>query len=216
VLALKFLIGPEKFLFVSVASQKFFFQTNSIMSPLVPIFFTALVASALGEEGQARILISKQINNKYLVEGMDIVVKYNLYNVGDNAATNVQVADNGFRQEDFDLVAGQTKYKLDRVAPGANASHTVVVRPKKFGYFNFTAAEVTYSASESVGTVVGLSSDPGQGVIIAARDYERQFSAHLLDWAAFAVMTLPSLGIPFLLWWSSKSKYEAIMLKKAE
>ena len=93
---------------------------------------------------------------------MDIVVKYNLYNVGDNAATNVQVhssvtlesgsfkqilidtqvADNGFRQEDFDLVAGQTKYKLDRVAPGANASHTVVVRPKKFGYFNFTAAEV--------------------------------------------------------------------------
>ena len=54
----------------------------------------------------------------------------------------LQVADGGFRQEDFDLVAGQTKYKLDRVAPGANASHTVVVRPKKFGYFNFTAAEV--------------------------------------------------------------------------
>merc|ERR1711862_144732 len=86
----------------------------------IPIIFTALASSALGEEGQARILISKQINNKYLVEGMDIVVKYNMYNVGDNAATNVQVADSGFRQEDFDLVAGQTKYKLDRMAPGAN------------------------------------------------------------------------------------------------
>merc|ERR1712222_241451 len=144
----------------------------------------------------------------------DIVVKYNLYNVGDNAATNVQVADSGFRQEDFDLVAGQTKYKLDRVAPGANASHGVVVRPKKFGYFNFTAAEATYSSDGGAALLTGLSSDPGQGVIIAARDYDRQFSAHMLDWAAFAVMTLPSLGIPFLLWWSSKSKFETISLKK--
>merc|ERR1712173_328222 len=109
-------------------------ETNSIMSPLVPIFFTALVASALGEEGQARILISKQINNKYLVEGMDIVVKYNLFNVGDGAATNVKVQDNGFRAEDFDIVSGQLKYKLDRVATGANSSQTVVVRAKKFGY----------------------------------------------------------------------------------
>ena len=45
-------------------------------------------------------------------------------------------------------MAGQTKYKLDRVAPGANASHTVVVRPKKFGYFNFTAAEVLLGDSQ--------------------------------------------------------------------
>jgi len=145
---------------------------------------------------------------------MDIVVKYSLYNVGDTAATNVKVNDNGFRAEDFDLVSGQTAYKLDRVSPGANSSHTVVVRPKKFGYFNFTAAEVTYGGGAEGQVLLGLSSDPGQGVIIAARDYDRQFSAHLLDWAAFAVMTLPSLGIPFLLWWSSKSKYEAIALKK--
>ena len=162
---------------------------------------------------------------------MDIVVKYSLFNVGDTAAKDIKVVDNGFRSEDFDLVSGLLKYKIDRISPGANASQTIVVRPKKFGYFNFTSAEVTYSG-EAEGSVVltGLSSDPGQGVIIAARDYDRQFSAHLvslmissshnfmfmfqLDWAAFAVMTLPSLGIPFLLWWSSKSKYEAISAKK--
>ena len=91
--------------------------------------------------------------------------------------------------------------------------------------------KVTYTGeAEGAAVLTGLSSDPGQGVIIAARDYDRQFSAHLvslmtssshnfmfmfqLDWAAFAVMTLPSLGIPFLLWWSSKSKYEAISAKK--
>jgi translocon-associated protein subunit beta len=165
--------------------------------------------------GAARLLLSKQIHNKLLVEGMDIVVKYSVFNVGDSAATNIQVSDNGFRAEDFDLVSGQTQFKLDRLASGSNSSQTVVVRPRKFGYFNFTAAEVSYSGSEgSTVVLTGLSSDPGQGAIIAAREYEKQFSSHFLDWVAFAVMTLPSLGFPFMLWYSSKSKYETIALKK--
>ena len=113
---------------------------------------------------------------------MDIVVKYSLFNVGDTAAKDIKVVDNGFRAEDFDLVSGQLKYKLDRISPGANSSQTIVVRPKKFGYFNFTSAEVTYTGeAEGATLLTGLSSDPGQGVIIAARDYEKQFSAHLVS-----------------------------------
>ena len=137
------------------------------------------VVCSKAEDGSVRLLLSKQTYNKYLVEGMDMVVKYNLYNVGDNAATNVKVVDNGFRAEDFDIVSGQLKYKLNRVEPGANSSQTVLVRAKKFGYFNFTAAEVTYSGEGAGVTLTDLSSDPGQGVIIAARDYDRQFSAHM-------------------------------------
>jgi len=164
--------------------------------------------------GYARLLLAKQIHNKFLVEGMDIVVKYSVYNVGDNAATSVEVVDNGFRAEDFDVVSGQTQFKVDRLGVGSNTSQTIVVRPRKFGYFNFTAAEVNYVSEGSNVKLTGLSSDPGQGTIIAARDYEKQFSSHFLDWAAFAVMTLPSLGIPFMLWYSSKTKYEALAIKK--
>jgi len=59
------------------------------MSNYGSILFSVLLAvvCSRAEDGSARLLLSKQIHNKYLVEGMDIVVKYNLYNVGDNAAT---------------------------------------------------------------------------------------------------------------------------------
>jgi len=168
------------------------------------------------EDGAARLLLSKQVYNKYVVEGMDVVVKYGLYNVGDSVATDIQVMDGGFRSDDFELVSGQTQFKVEKLASQANMTQTVVVRPRKFGYFNFTAAEVSYSSGAAAERLTGHSSEPGQAVIIAARDYEKQFSSHFLDWAAFAVMTLPSLAIPFMLWYSSKSKYEALMVPAAK
>ena len=78
------------------------------------------------------------------------------------------------------LFPGQSAVKFDRLAAGANTTHALVLRPTKFGYFNFTSAEVTYRVSEEEDseTKIGFSSEPGQGVIIALKDYDRQFSAH--------------------------------------
>uniref|UniRef100_A0A8C9UHE6 Signal sequence receptor subunit 2 n=1 Tax=Serinus canaria TaxID=9135 RepID=A0A8C9UHE6_SERCA len=95
-----------------------------------------------------------------------------------------------------------------------NVSHTVVLRPLKAGYFNFTSATITYLAQEGAQVVVGFTSAPGQGGILAQRDFDRRFSPHFLDWAAFGVMTLPSIGIPLLLWYSSKRKYDTPKSKK--
>merc|ERR1712002_660382 len=164
--------------------------------------------------GNAKLLVSKRIQNKYLVEGKDVVIHYGLYNVGDNAATEVVLSEVGFGPNDFDVAGGQTVVKFNRIPPKANNTHILVVRPKKFGYFNFTSAEVRYKANEFEETKVGLSSDPGQGLIISMKDYEKQFSAHMLDWLASALMTLPSIGFPYLLWSSSRSKYEAIKIKE--
>nr|CAG4647445.1 EOG090X0EPM [Megafenestra aurita]SVE92684.1 EOG090X0EPM [Megafenestra aurita] len=188
---------------------------NWVKICLVVLFAVATTGNE--EATPAKLLFSKQILNKYLVEGMDIVIKYSLFNVGGTAALDVQLADNTFGPQDFEVVGGQLKVTIDRIPPGANASHVVVIRPSKFGYFNFTAAEVTYLPSEDAAeALVGLSSEPGQGAIVPFKEYDRKFSPHFLDWLSFAVMSMPCLVLPFALWYSSKSKYEALTKQKKE
>ncbi|XP_040573039.1 translocon-associated protein subunit beta [Lepeophtheirus salmonis] len=188
-----------------------------LYSMVVLGLFTGYSSSTEGKDASgskpAHLLLSKQVQNKYLVEGMDIVVKYAIYNIGEQPAVDVQVKEVGFPEDSFDVVSGHASFKLDRIPPHSNNTHTLVVRPKKFGYFNFTSAEVKYRVSDEADDIIqtGASSDPGHGVIISLKNYDKQFSAHILDWIAFAVITLPPLGVPFMLWYSSKSKYESIM-----
>ena len=96
---------------------------------------------------------------------------------------DVSLTEHGFGMDDFDVVGGQSAVKIDRLAGGANTSHALVLRPKKFGYFNFTSAEVKYRVSEDEDSEIryGYSSEPGQGLIIALKDYDRQFSAHTVS-----------------------------------
>jgi len=161
----------------------------------------------------ARVLIEKKILNKYLVEGRDIIVHYNIYNVGGSAALDVNINDASLPEEHFQVLSGVPKFSIPRLGPGSNMTHTVIYRPNAgvWGRFNFTAGEIVYLPTEEAKDAqVGYTSEPGEGYIVSLKEFDRRFSPHVLDWLAFAVMTLPSLLIPFCLWYRSKSKYESI------
>lgn len=78
------------FFFVSPCfhfQMKKFFGFSAIA--LVALFAAFTVAE---DETSARLLVSKQILNKYLVEQSDVLVKYTLYNIGNGPATNVKLS----------------------------------------------------------------------------------------------------------------------------
>ncbi|XP_014256441.1 translocon-associated protein subunit beta [Cimex lectularius] len=181
------------------------------------ILFALLGCALAAEEGDtgARLLISKQILNNYIVEDMDLIVKYTLYNIGNNAASNIVLSDNSFSPDIFGTAGGHLNVKISRIPPATNITHVVVLKPKRVGMVNFTSAEVRYTNSDESNEVqVGISSEPGEGYVIAFRDYDKKFSPHLIDWGAFAVMAFAPLFIPFVLWRSSKTKYESSLYQK--
>jgi len=171
------------------------------------------------ETGPARLLVEKKIFNKYLVERKDIIIHYHIYNVGKSAAIDVNINDATLSPEYFTLVSGVSDFTIPRVAPGAthNVTHTIVYQTKEgvWGRFNFTSGSVYYKPSEDAKTVQrGLTSEPGEGYIVSAKEFERRFSAHAMDWIVFIVMTLPCVGLPYLLWYRSKRKYERPLSNK--
>ncbi|NXS45075.1 SSRB protein, partial [Balaeniceps rex] len=88
----------------------------------------------------------------------------------------------------------------------SNVSHAVILRPLEAGYFDVTSATIAYLAREGGRVMVGFTSAPGQGGILAQREFDRRLSPRFLDRAAFGVMTLPSIGMLLLLWDLSKRK----------
>lgn len=132
-------------------------MTNKIIFCILFVILGSINCDS-DEETGPRLLVSKQILNKYLVEKMDIIIKYTIYNIGNAAAIGVNIVDNGFHPEAFDIVGGKLTAKIDRIPPQSNISHVAVVRPTKYGYFNFTGAEVNYKISEDSNQVINTSS----------------------------------------------------------
>uniref|UniRef100_A0A674E3P0 Signal sequence receptor subunit 2 n=1 Tax=Salmo trutta TaxID=8032 RepID=A0A674E3P0_SALTR len=86
------------------------------MRALYVFALLALLGQGTGEEG-ARLLASKSLLNRYAVEGRDLTLQYNIYNVGTSAALEVELSDDSFPPEDFGIVSGMLNVKWDRIRP---------------------------------------------------------------------------------------------------
>lgn len=174
---------------------------------LIACLFMAYGA-VTADEGAAKLILIKDILNDLVTEGHDLTVEYKLFNIGESAATDVELRDSTFHDSDFELVSGMTSVKWERIPAQSNVSHVVVVRPLKSSAFNFTSAVVQYVAAEGAEEpTVGISNELGELNILSLKEYKRVHASHMIEWGLFGVWCFPSVMLPYFLYYKSKSKY---------
>lgn len=57
--------------------------------------------------------------------------------------------------------------RWERIGPGNNVSHSVVVRPRAVGVFNYLSAQITYYPTEDAKEVrISYTTAPGEGLFV--------------------------------------------------
>lgn len=182
--------------------------------PLAIIFCCLLSAAVQAQQTttNAKLLVDKEILNKYIVEGREIVVNYHIINIGGSPARDVKIIDDTFPSDRFEIVAGYTRLTIPSVAPGQNVTHTVVLKPKQntWGPHKFGVARIEYKLNEAGQLQLATTSELGDAYVVAARTFDRKFSSQFLDWIIFAILCIPSIAGPYYLWHKSDSKFSIL------
>lgn len=176
------------------------------------LLLVLLVAAVAAQESPV-LLASKDFLNDVIAQDKHLTMHYVIHNIGSETATDVVVDDSaGFPSADFEVVSGSLSASFAHIAAGSNVSHAVVLKPLIAGMHNFVPAYISYknSAGEEL---ITLSSFLDNNPILSTTEYNRKYSPHLVDWLIFVGLCAPVLLIPFLMWHSSHSKYEALAAK---
>ncbi|EDQ91678.1 uncharacterized protein MONBRDRAFT_35798 [Monosiga brevicollis MX1] len=173
------------------------------------VCLAVLVAACAAQE--ARLLVAKEVVNTRAVVGRDLTIRYSLYNTGDAEATDITLSDTSFEEENsgFQLVSGLTSVNFASLTPQANVSHHVVVQAEYSGYYNLSAATVTYKASpDAQSTVSAISSEPKQIPIAPNDDFARAFDTHLFEWVVVLAAAVGLVYFPFSMFQASVAAYK--------
>merc|ERR1711991_1170793 len=162
------------------------------------------------------LIARKTLLTKLPVAGKDLVVYYEVYNVGSSTAYNVALTDSSWPEQQFDLHVGTQDVVWDRIPPATNVSHTFVLRPKVHGEVGIGPSTVTFQKSISDPSIsVAHSTMIGYLPIRSSREASKiGASGHFREWFKFVLLAAgPVLG-PYLVWNVIQGSYKDGLAKK--
>jgi len=164
-----------------------------------------LAAVFVSAQGPA-LLVKREILNLEIVAGFETVINYEIYNVGHVAAVNVDLDDDTWSADKFEVISGLTDAHWDRIGPGANVSHVVVVKARGEGEIELPPAVVTYRSGLGGDKQKGYSNFRKGPIPITTTSFtQRRSAAHFREWGVFLGLAALSTAVPFGIWFSSKS-----------
>ncbi|OQU79368.1 hypothetical protein SORBI_3008G134900 [Sorghum bicolor] len=104
-----------------------------------------------------------------------VAVSLDLYNQGSATAYDVSINDDSWPTEAFELVTGEKSKTLERLDPGATASHTFVLETKTQGRFQGSPAIITYRVPTKTALQEAYSTPIFPLDILAERPPEKKF-----------------------------------------
>ncbi|KAL6622455.1 hypothetical protein ACP70R_032334 [Stipagrostis hirtigluma subsp. patula] len=144
-----------------------------------------------------------------------LAVSVDLYNQGSATAYDVTINDDSWPTEAFELVSGEKSKTLERLDPGATASHTFVLETKAQGRFQGSPAIITYRVPTKTALQEAYSTPIFPLDILAERPPEMKFEwAKRLVAKYGALVSVVSLVGGFIYLVASPSKSSAKSKKR--
>ncbi|KAG2621515.1 translocon-associated protein subunit beta-like [Panicum virgatum] len=156
---------------------------------LVALLLLGLAAAAASAADAPFVVAHKKVSLSRPKPGVErVAVSLDLYNQGSATAYDVTINDDSWPTEAFELVTGEKSKTLERLDPGATASHTFVLETKTQGRFQGSPAVITYRVPTKTALQEAYSTPIFPLDILAERPPEKKF-----EWAKRLVAKYGSL-----------------------
>ncbi|PAN17668.1 hypothetical protein PAHAL_3G148200 [Panicum hallii] len=184
---------------------------------LLLLVLAAIAATATAAVGDAPFVVAhKKVALSRPGPGVErLAVTLNLYNQGAATAYDVSLNDDSWPQEAFEIVSGSTSKIVEKLDPGASASHNFVLEPKVQGRFQGSPAVIKYRVLTHAALQEAYSTPTLPLDILAERPPQQKFewAKRLVGEYGPLVSVVSSVGM-FVYLVTSPSKSSAVKGRK--